>query len=62
MTGPLVRALIAHFDSSFEGPYGDYPALLETITGLTAQQAAWWFSPGSNSIWQIVDHLAAAKE
>jgi DinB superfamily len=62
MPGPLVRALIAHVDSSFEGPNGDYPALLETITGLTAQQAVWRPSPTSNSIWQIVDHLASSKE
>ena len=62
MSGPLVRALIAQVDSSFEGPNGDYPALLETITGLTAQQAVWRPSPSSNSIWQIVDHLASSKE
>jgi hypothetical protein len=61
MPGPLVRALIAHVDSSFEGPNGDYPSILEAIAGLTAQQAAWQPSPASNSIWQIVDHLAAAK-
>ena len=62
MPGPLVSALIAHFDSSFEGPNGDYPAVIEAITGLTAQQALWRPSPESNSIWQIVDHLAASKE
>lgn len=57
-----MRALIAHVDSSFEGPNGDYPALLETIAGLTAQQAVWRPSPVSNSIWQIVYHLASSKE
>ena len=62
MPGPLVHALIAHVDSAFQGPNGDYPALLETIAGLTAQQAVWRPSPASNSIWQIVDHLASAKE
>lgn len=62
MSGPLVRALIAHLDSSFEGPNGDYPAVLETIASLTAQQAVWRPSPGGNSIWQIVDHLASSKE
>lgn len=62
MVGPLVTALIAHFDSSFYGPNGDYPAVLEAIEGLTAQQALWRPSPGSNSIWQIVDHLAESKE
>jgi uncharacterized damage-inducible protein DinB len=62
MPGPLITALIAHFDSSFEGPNGDYPAILESLADLTAEQAAWKPSPESNSIWQIVDHLAAAKE
>lgn len=62
MSGPLVSALIAHFDSSFSGPNGDYPAVMEAITGLTAQQALWRPSPESNSIWQLVDHLAASKE
>ena len=62
MSGLLVRALIAQVDSSFEGPNGDYPAVLEAIADLTAQQAVWRPSPISNSIWQIVDHLAASKE
>jgi uncharacterized damage-inducible protein DinB len=62
MAGPLVRALIAHFDSSFVGPNGDYPAVIEAITGLTAKQALWRPVPGSNSIWQIVDHLVASKQ
>ena len=62
MPGPFVRALLAQVDSSFEGPNGDYPALLETIAGLTAGQAVWRPSPTSNSIWQIVDHLASSKE
>ncbi len=56
-----MRALIAHVDSAFEGPNGDYPSILEAIAGLTAHQAAWQPAPASNSIWQIVDHLAAAK-
>jgi len=62
MPSSLVQALIAHADSTFEGPNGDYPAVLEAIAGLTARQAAWKPSPEANSIWQIVDHLAAAKE
>jgi uncharacterized damage-inducible protein DinB len=57
----LVQALIAHFDSVFEGPNGDYPALLETLVGLTAEQAAWKPAPDCNSIWQIVDHLTTSK-
>ena len=62
MPGPLVRALIAHVESSFEGPNGDYPSIREAIAGLTAEQAMWRPSPDSNSIWQIVDHLAASNE
>jgi uncharacterized damage-inducible protein DinB len=62
MPGPLVSALIAHFDSSFEGPNGDYPSVLEAIAGLTARQAAWKPSPQANSIWQIVDHLATSNQ
>ena len=62
MTGPLALALIAHFDSSFRGPNGDYPSVIEAITGLTARQALWRPSPESNSIWQIVNHLIATME
>ena len=62
MAGPLANALIAHFDSSFAGPNGDYPSVIEAIAGLTARQALWRPAPGSNSIWQIVDHLVASKE
>jgi uncharacterized damage-inducible protein DinB len=61
MTKPLVQALVAHFDSVYEGPNGDYPAVLEAIAGLTAPQAAWKPVPDCNSIWQMVDHLAASK-
>ena len=62
MPGPLVKALIAHENSVFEGPNGDYPSILESISELTAGQAAWQPSPDSNSIWQIVNHLAEGKE
>lgn len=61
MDHPLLQALIAHFDSVFAGPNGDYPAVLESLTGLTAAQAAWKPAPDCNSIWQIVDHLTASK-
>jgi len=61
MPDPLVQALIAHFDSVFEGPNGDYPAVLEALAGLTVVQAAWKPAPDHNSIWQIVDHLTASK-
>jgi DinB superfamily len=62
MTDLLVRALVAHVDSAFEGPNGDYPSVLEALVGLTVNQAMWKPSPESNSIWQIVDHLTASKE
>jgi uncharacterized damage-inducible protein DinB len=62
MPGPLVRALIAHVESSFQGPNGDYPAILEALADLTAEQAMWRPSPEGNSIWQIVDHLAVSIE
>jgi hypothetical protein len=62
MLDSLVRALVAHVDSVFEGPNGDYPSVLEALAGLTVNQAMWKPSPESNSIWQIVDHLTASKE
>jgi len=61
MESPLLQSLIAHFDSVFAGPNGDYPAVLESLTGLTAAQAIWKPAPDCNSIWQIVDHLTASK-
>jgi uncharacterized damage-inducible protein DinB len=61
MTSSLLKALIAHFDSVFEGPNGDYPAVLEALEGLTVAQAAWKPTPECNSIWQIVDHLTDSK-
>lgn len=62
MPGPLVQALIAHFDSVFAGPNGDYPAVLEGLAGISADQALWKPAPNQNSIWQIVDHLAASNQ
>jgi len=61
MANSLAQAIIAHFDSVFEGPNGDYPAVLEALAGITVVQAAWKPSPNQNSIWQIVDHLADSK-
>jgi uncharacterized damage-inducible protein DinB len=57
----LAQVLIAHFDSVYNGPNGDYPALLEALAGLTAEQAVWKPASDGNSIWQIVDHLTASK-
>lgn len=62
MPGPLVHTLLAHLDGVFAGPNGDYPAVLEALQGVSAQQALWKPAPGGNSIWQIVDHLTASKE
>ncbi len=62
MPGPLVQALIAHYDSVFVGPNGDYPAVLESLKDISVTQALWKPAPNQNSIWQIVDHLTASKE
>ena len=61
MSGPLVQALMAHVDSVFEGPNGDYPAVLEALAGVSAAQALCKPLPHQNSIWQIVEHLIASK-
>ncbi len=62
MSGPLVQALIAHMDSVFEGPNGDYAAVLEAVAGVSVAQAVWKPTPTQNSIWQIIEHLTASKE
>ncbi len=62
MSGHLVRAMIAHFDSVFVGPNGDYAAVLEALAAVTASQALWKPAAGRNSIWQIVEHVTASKE
>jgi hypothetical protein len=62
MSNSLVQSLIAHFDSVFEGPNGDYPAIMEALKGVSASQALWKPAPRQNSIWQIVEHLSASKE
>jgi uncharacterized damage-inducible protein DinB len=60
--GLLIPALIAHLDSVFEGPNGDYAAVLEALAGVSAAQALWKPAPTQNSIWQIVEHLSASKQ
>ncbi len=62
MAGPFVQALIAHLDSVFEGPSGDYAAVLEALAGVSAEQALWKPAPMQNSIWQIVEHLTTSKQ
>jgi len=62
MSNSLVQALIAHFDSVFIGPNGDYPAVLEAVEGVSVAKALWKPAPNRNSIWQIVEHLIASKE
>jgi hypothetical protein len=62
MKNSLLPALIAHIDSVFAGPNGDYAAVLESLAGVSVTQALWKPSPSQNSIWQIVEHLAASKD
>jgi hypothetical protein len=62
MSGSLSRALIAHADSVFVGPNGDYAAVLEALAGVTAEQALWRPTPAHNSMWRIVEHLIASKQ
>ena len=62
MPDSLVQALIAHFDSVFVGPNGDYAATLESLAGISAAQALWKPAPIQNSIWQIVEHLIGSNE
>jgi uncharacterized damage-inducible protein DinB len=57
-----VQSSSAHFDSVFEGPNGDYPAVLESLADVTAKQAMWKPAQDCNSIWQIVEHLTASIE
>ena len=61
MTGRLAPLLAAHYDSVFFGPNGDYPAILEALDGMDAGRAGWKPGLENNSIWQIVDHLAASN-
>ena len=61
MANPLIAALMAHADSVLAGPNGDYPAVLEALTGITVAKAAWEPLPEHNSIWQIVDHITDSK-
>ncbi len=62
MPEPLVRALVAHFDSVFVGPNGDYASVMEALAGVSAAQALWKPADGRNSIWQIVDHVTGSKQ
>jgi DinB superfamily len=58
----LREALLKHFDSVFTGPNGDYAAVMEALTGVSAEKALWKPAPAQNSIWQIVEHLIGSKE
>ena len=62
MSGTFVQSLIAHLDSVFAGPNGDYAAVLEATANVSASQALWKPAMSRNSIWQIVEHLIASKE
>ncbi len=61
MTGKLVNYLLAHVESVFAGPNGDYPAVLEALEGIPAEKALWKPEGSGNSIWQITDHLTDSK-
>jgi uncharacterized damage-inducible protein DinB len=61
MQRTLLQALCDHFTSVFAGPNGDYPALMESLAGVTAEQGGWKPAPNSNSIWQIVNHQTASN-
>jgi uncharacterized damage-inducible protein DinB len=61
-TTTLIQALIGHLDSVFEGPNGDYAAVLEALDGVPAAQALRRPAPSQNSIWQIVEHLTDSKQ
>jgi hypothetical protein len=41
MPSPLLKVLIAHIDSVFQGPNGDYAAVLEALAGISVAQALW---------------------
>ncbi len=60
MTSYAVQVAITHFDGVFEGPNGDYPAVLESLADVRAEQAMWKPARDSNSIWQIVEHLTSS--
>jgi hypothetical protein len=62
MSPSLVQALVAHAESVFAGPNGDYPATCEALAGLTTAQALWKPAPTQNSIWRIVEHLIASND
>jgi uncharacterized damage-inducible protein DinB len=62
MSGFTRRMLIAHFEGIHRGPNGDYPAVLEALAGVAADQAAWKPAASANSIWRIVEHLTASNE
>ena len=61
-TPPLVQALMEHYERAFTGPNGNYPAVLESVAGVSVAQALWKPAPAANSIWRIVEHLIASKE
>jgi hypothetical protein len=62
MNNALTQALRTFFDGVFQGPNGDYPSVMEALSGITAKQALWKPAPDGNSIWQIVDHQSASND
>ncbi len=59
--GRPAEVLVECMDHVFEHE-GWHVSLLESVKGLTVAQASWSPSPGRNSIWKIVEHLALWKE
>jgi uncharacterized damage-inducible protein DinB len=59
--GPVVSQLLDWVEHVFSQE-GWHVSLLDSVTNLTAAQAAWVPAPGRNSIWKIVEHVALWKE
>jgi hypothetical protein len=59
--GAMVDELLQWLDHAFKRE-GWHVSLLDSVSGLTADQAAWTPSPERNSIWKIVEHVALWKE
>jgi len=57
----VVDLLLGWMDHAFEQE-GWHVSLLDSITGLSAAQAAWVPARERNSIWKIVEHVALWKE
>ncbi|HKV46398.1 MAG TPA: DinB family protein [bacterium] len=59
--GSVVNLLLEWMDHTFVQE-GWHVSLLDSITGVSAAQAAWVPARERNSIWKIVEHVALWKE